>query len=86
MPGAPVDPTLPPVVGEPGAFRGVVAPAASGPPVPASGSTTAAGSSADGELAYTGSAIVPTLLVGLLALALGLGLTVLSRRRVSTLR
>jgi hypothetical protein len=86
MPGTPIDPTLPPIVGQPGAFRGIVAPAASGLPVPAGGSTTVAGSSADGELASTGSAIVPTLLVGLLALALGLGLTVLSRRRVSTLR
>jgi hypothetical protein len=92
----PVESTLRPVAGQPGTFPRLVGPAASGPaasglPVAASGGTSVgsgsagSGSVAGTELAYTGRAIVPTLLVGLLALLLGLGLTVLSRRRVSLL-
>jgi hypothetical protein len=84
--GTPIIPVLPPVSGQPGAFPGVVAPTASGLPLPRNGSTNGrapAGTSTAGELAYTGAAVAGVLAGGLLALLLGLGLTVLSRRRVT---
>jgi hypothetical protein len=55
--------------------------ASSGVPVTADGSTAGA----SGGLAYTGTPVAALALGGLLALALGLGLIVLPRRRTSTL-
>jgi len=60
----------------------VVAPASSALPRGTNGSDAQRGTAdADTQLAYTGSSAVRTLLVGLLALLLGSGALVLSRRR-----
>jgi hypothetical protein len=83
-PGSPGGPSTPPVAAQPGAFPRVVAPASSGLPIPADGSTTTS-TRTESELAYTGSPVGSLLLAGLLALTLGLGLTALSRRRVGAL-
>jgi hypothetical protein len=80
---------LPAGPGRTGALNGVLAPASSSLPLPRDGSGTDDGtvstptaSTDTGRLAYTGSPVRSLLLAGLLALALGLGLTVSARRRV----
>jgi hypothetical protein len=72
----------------PGAgFPGVLAPARSALPVAADGGPGASGAAATGgQLAYTGGTVVLPLVAGLLALALGLGLTLASRHRRTVLR
>jgi hypothetical protein len=85
-------PGTPPLSGRPGTAPGtgfpqVGAPAWSAMPAVADGSPIGNGAVAsDGRLAYTGSTVVLPLVAGLLALALGLGLTVASRRRATVLR
>jgi hypothetical protein len=79
-----------PASGQPGAlsgagFPGVTAPALSAVPVAADGSPVSGDAAGDGQLAHTGSTVVRPLVTGLLALALGLGLTVASRRRTTVL-
>jgi LPXTG-motif cell wall-anchored protein len=80
---------LPPLSGQPGGFPeagfpGVVGSPA-GLPLPrdGAGSTAGVSATADGQLAYTGSSVTALLLAGLLALALGVVLSVASRRRAS---
>ncbi|MCW2509395.1 MAG: uncharacterized protein JWP68_2543 [Modestobacter sp.] len=81
--------SAPTVSGQPGTFPGVVTgtvPSASaGLQLSSDGSTRTDSTRTDSELAYTGSPVAALLLGSLLALALGLALTVVSRRRVSTL-
>jgi len=89
-PAAPVAPgtSVPPSSGRPDDSRGVVL-AGGTAPVRGNGSagwdTTGATAGTDGALAYTGSPVVQLLLGGLLALVLGLGLTLLGRRRAGGL-
>ncbi|RZU32504.1 hypothetical protein [Blastococcus saxobsidens] len=82
-PAAPVTPATP-TSGRPGASVGLVPAGATGSPRDGLSGGAAVLSSAagtDATLAYTGTAIIRALLGGLLAFVLGLGLTVLGRRR-----
>ena len=89
--GAPTAPAgrVPPMPGRLGASAGGVVPASSatslGRAGGTGGNTTGGARGGDSWLAYTGSSVGLPMLGGLLAVALGLGLTALSRRRIDAL-